>query len=216
MKGTLAMHAIEDIPNATILVVDDDPLIRDSLDMLFRSMDFSVQSYGSAQELLAASLPATPACLVMDVRMPKMSGLECGRLLADRGVDIPIIFLTAHGDIPMSVAAMKTGAIDFLTKPVRGQDLLDAVNVGLVHAAERQASNAALRRLQERHDALTTREREVMHGVVRGLMNKQIAHEIGISEITVKLHRGSLMRKMDVRTVPDLVRAAEMLRRACH
>ncbi|WP_084582076.1 response regulator transcription factor [Sphingomonas azotifigens] len=194
-----------------VLVVDDDPLVRSSLDSLFRSVDFAVRNFGSAQELLEAPLPETPCCLVVDVRMPHMGGFECRDRLAERGVDLPVIFLTGHGDIPMSVKAMKGGAVDFLTKPFRDQDMLDAVNAGLARAAERRSASRESESLRQRFATLTTRERQVMAGVVRGLLNKQIAGELGIAEITVKLHRASLMRKMGLRTVPDLVRAAEAL-----
>lgn len=194
-----------------VLVVDDDPLVRSSLDSLFRSVDFAVRNFGSAQELLEAPLPETPCCLVVDVRMPHMGGFECRDRLAERGVDLPVIFLTGHGDIPMSVKAMKGGAVDFLTKPFRDQDMLDAVNAGLARAAERRSASRESESLRQRFGTLTARERQVMTGVVRGLLNKQIAGELGIAEITVKLHRASLMRKMGLRTVPDLVRAAEAL-----
>lgn len=194
-----------------VIIVDDDPLVRGSLDSLLRSVDFAVQEYGSAQELLDAALPDGPLCLVVDVRMPHMGGFECRDQLIDKGHDIPAIFLTGHGDIPMTVKAMKAGAVDFLTKPFRDQDMLDAVNAGLARAAEKQAELDQLRALRKRFATLSTRERQVMDGVVRGLLNKQIAWEIGISEITVKLHRSSLMKKLGFRTVPDLVRAAETL-----
>ena len=194
-----------------VLVVDDDPLVRGSLDSLFRSVDFAVRNYGSAQEFLDAPLPETPCCLVVDVRMPHMGGFECRDRLAERGVDLPVIFLTGHGDIPMSVKAMKGGAVDFLTKPFRDQDMLDAVNAGLARAAERRSVAQESAGMRQRFATLTARERQVMDGVVRGLLNKQIAGELGIAEITVKLHRASLMRKMGLRTVPDLVRAAESL-----
>ncbi len=194
-----------------VLVVDDDPLVRGSLDSLFRSVDFAVRNYGSAQEFLDAPLPETPCCLVVDVRMPHMGGFECRDRLAERGVDLPVIFLTGHGDIPMSVKAMKGGAVDFLTKPFRDQDMLDAVNAGLARAAQRRSAAQESAGVRQRFTTLTARERQVMEGVVRGLLNKQIAGELGIAEITVKLHRASLMRKMGLRTVPDLVRAAEAL-----
>ncbi|WP_333571086.1 response regulator transcription factor [Sphingomonas sp.] len=194
-----------------VLIVDDDPLVRGSLDSLFRSVDFAVRNYGSAQELLDAAPPETPCCLVVDVRMPHIGGFECRDRLAERGIDLPVIFLTGHGDIPMSVKAMKGGAVDFLTKPFRDQDMLDAVNAGLARAAERRSVALESEGVRRRFATLTARERQVMEGVVRGLLNKQIAGELGIAEITVKLHRASLMRKMGLRTVPDLVRAAGTL-----
>ncbi|UYY79251.1 response regulator [Sphingomonas sp. R1] len=192
-----------------VLIVDDDPLVRGSLDSLFRSVDFSVRNYGSAQELLDAVLPESPCCLVVDVRMPHIGGFECRDRLVERGIDLPVIFLTGHGDIPMSVKAMKGGAVDFLTKPFRDQDMLDAVNAGIARAAERRSAAQESAAMRARFATLTPRERQVMDGVVRGLLNKQIAGELGIAEITVKLHRASLMRKLGLRTVPDLVRAAE-------
>ena len=194
-----------------VLVVDDDPLVRGALDSLFRSVDFTVRTYGAAQDFLDATLPEAPCCLVVDVRMPHMGGFECRDRLAERGVELPVIFLTGHGDIPMSVKAMKGGAVDFLTKPFRDQDMLDAVNAGLARAAERRSVAQESEGVRQRFATLTARERQVMEGVVRGLLNKQIAGELGIAEITVKLHRASLMRKMGLRTVPDLVRAAEAL-----
>ncbi|WP_342249108.1 response regulator transcription factor [Sphingomonas sp. OTU376] len=194
-----------------VIVVDDDQLVRQSLDALFRSMDFAVQIHASAQDLLESDLPDGPACLVIDVRMPMVSGFDCRRQLLDRGVDIPTIFLTGHGDIPMTVKAMKAGAIDFLTKPYREQDMLEAVYAGLAGAAEKRAAGDEVRGLKERYATLTRRERQVMHGVTRGLLNKQIAGELELSEITVKLHRSSLMRKLAIRTVPELVRAADAI-----
>lgn len=198
-------------PKPVVIVVDDDHLVRQSLDSLFRSVDFAVRTYSSAQELLSAALPDAPVCLVMDVRMPQMGGFECRRQLLERGIDVPSIFLTGHGDIPMSVKAMKAGAVDFLTKPFREEDMLDAVYAGLARATERQAQLDQGRALRERVASLSRRERQVMDGVVRGLLNKQIAGDLGISEITVKLHRSSLMRKMALRTVPQLVRAADAI-----
>lgn len=211
VKGSVmpAATALQNKP--VVIVVDDDPLVRCSLDSLFRSVDFAVQEYGSAQELLDATLPDGPLCLVVDVRMPHMGGFECRDQLINKGHDIPVIFLTGHGDIPMTVKAMKAGAVDFLTKPFRDQDMLDAVNAGFARAVERQAEQDDLRALKKRFATLSRRERQVMDGVVRGLLNKQIAWEIGTSEITVKLHRSSLMKKLGIRTVPDLVRAAEIL-----
>jgi FixJ family two-component response regulator len=182
-----------------VLVVDDDPLVRGALDSLFRSVDFAVRTFGSAQDFLDAPLPEAPCCLVVDVRMPHMGGFECRDRLAERGVELPVIFLTGHGDIPMSVKAMKGGAVDFLTKPFRDQDMLDAVNAGLARAAERRSVAQESEGVRQRFATLTARERQV------------IAGELGIAEITVKLHRASLMRKMGLRTVPDLVRAAEAL-----
>lgn len=194
-----------------VIVVDDDPTVRASLDSLLRSVDYAVQHYGCAQDLLDTEFPTGPCCIVIDVRMPQMGGFECSQRLVERGHEVPMIFLTGHGDIPMSVKAMKAGAVDFLTKPFRDQDMLDAVSTGLARAAGRLAAMAEIQALEERYVGLSARERQVMDGVVRGLLNKQIAGELGISEITVKLHRSSLMKKMGFRTVPDLVRASEAL-----
>jgi len=197
--------------NPVVVIVDDDALVRRSLEALFRSVDFAVLAFGSAHDLLDADLPDVPACLVIDVRMPQMGGFECHGQLLDRGIDIPAIFLTGHGDIPMTVKAMKAGAVDFLTKPYREQDILEAVYAGLSSATVKRSADEQTKALRERYALLTRRERQVMDGVVRGLLNKQIAGKIGISEITVKLHRSSMMRKMEMRTVPDLVRAADAI-----
>jgi FixJ family two-component response regulator len=194
-----------------VIVVDDDILIRQSLSSLFRSVDFEVVTYSSAHAVLEAELPDAPACLVIDVRMPQIGGFECHRQLSERGIHLPAIFLTGHGDIPMTVKAMKAGAIDFLTKPFREHDMLEAVYEGLSQAVELRATQDQARVLRERFSTLTLRERQVMAGVVRGRLNKQIADDIGVSEITVKLHRSSLMKKMAIRTVPDLVRAVDTI-----
>lgn len=205
------MTAAAALDKPVIIVVDDDPLLRASLDTLFRSVDFTVLAFPSAQELLETELPQTPICLVIDVRMPQMGGFECRRKLVERGIDIPSIFLTGHGDIPMSVKAMKAGAVDFLTKPFREEDMLDAVYACLGKAERKQVELDQIRVTRERFSSLSPRERQVMQGVVRGLLNKQIAGDLGVSEITVKLHRSSMMKKMALRTVPDLVRAADAL-----
>lgn len=196
---------------SVVIVVDDDLLIRQSLDSLFRSVDFTVLTFASARELLDAELPDAPACLVIDVRMPLMGGFECHRQLVERGAVLPAIFLTGYGDIPMTVKAMKAGAIDFMTKPFREQDMLEAVYAALSSVAERRAMEDQARIHRERFATLTQRERQVMYGVAQGLLNKQIAGEIGVSEVTVKLHRSSLMRKMALRSVPALVRAVDVI-----
>lgn len=196
-----------------VIVIDDDDLVRDSLDSLFRSVRFSVISYSSALEFLETDLPDGPACLVMDVRLPRMGGFECLHHLRERGTEIPAVFLTGHGDIHMSVKAMKAGAVDFLTKPFRDQDVLDAVSSGLARSAAQHSRVESTRCVRERFERLSPRERQVMEGVILGRLNKQIAGDIGISEITVKLHRSSMMKKMALRTVPDLVRAADQLHR---
>ena len=196
-----------------VMIVDDDPLVRGSMDSLFRSVGLETRVYSSAQEVLDGTLPDTTCCLVVDIRMPHISGLEFQTRMADRGEGVPIIFVTGHGDIPMSVKAMKAGAVDFLAKPFRDQDMLDAVAAALARDADRRFAETGLAAGRARFHTLTVREREVMTGVVKGLLNKQIAGDLGLSEITVKLHRSSLMKKMAVRSVADLVRAAEALER---
>ncbi|WP_380784760.1 response regulator transcription factor [Sphingomonas sp. R86521] len=205
---------MHDTTTALVIIVDDDPLVRGALDSLFRSVGLATACYGSAAEVLGAPMPQSLCCMVVDVRMPGIGGFEFHDTLAARGVSAPIIFLTGHGDIPMGVRAMKAGAVDFLTKPVRDQDILDAVNTALAKGRQRFASDRDVASSVARHSALTPRESEVMAGVVRGLLNKQIAGELGIAEITVKMHRANVMKKMGVRTVADLVRSAERLARA--
>ena len=189
---------------AIVFVVDDDPSMRKALSNLFRSVGLRAEVFGSAREWLETKLPEVASCLVLDIRLPGPSGLDFQAELAKTNIQIPIIFMTGHGDIPMTVKAMKAGAVDFLTKPFRDQDMLDAVAV----AIERDRT----RRKEEKIVAeLTPRERDVLALVASGLMNKQIAAEIGLAEITVKIHRGHLMRKMGARSLADLVRMAEML-----
>ena len=200
------------LPDAgLVVIVDDDPAVRDALDSLFRSVGFATRSFAAPAELLAAALPDGPACLVLDVRMPGLSGLDLQDRLARGGPGLPIVFMTGHGDIPLTVRAMKAGAVDFLAKPFRDQDMLDAVAAAIERDRARRAEVLALGDLRARYETLTAREREVMGHVVRGLMNKQVAGELGLSEITVKIHRGSVMRKMGVRSLADLVRQAEAL-----
>lgn len=199
---------------ALIIVVDDDPLIRSSLDSLFRSVGFATRVHASAREALEQQSDDELACVVTDVRMPDVGGFEFQSALNSRGPGVPVIFMTGHGDIPMSVRAMKAGAVDFLSKPFRDQDMLDAVNAALERARADRAANLGSTEANDRYDRLTPREREVMSGVVRGLLNKQIAGELGIAEITVKLHRSSLMRKLGVRRLPELVRLADQLARS--
>ncbi|QJP14202.1 response regulator transcription factor [Starkeya sp. ORNL1] len=198
-------------PAPVVYVVDDDPSLRDALSSLFRSVGLDVKLFGSAPELLQSKLPQTPSCLVLDIRLPGVSGLDFQNQLGKSGISMPIVFMTGHADVPMSVRAMKAGAVDFLTKPFRDQDMLDAVYAALEADRKRWETDQAMQEFSSLYQTLTAREKEVMTHVVRGLMNKQIAGELGLSEITVKIHRGNVMRKMAVRSVADLVRAAERL-----
>ena len=199
----------EDAP--LVLIVDDDVEVRTAIGELMESVGIEAESYGSTRELLDTPLPDRAGCLVLDVRMPGSSGLDLQQQLATAGISKPIVFLTGHGDIPMSVRAMKAGAVDFLPKPFRDQDMLDAVAGAIERDAQRRADNAALDEVRTRYATLTPREREVMAHVASGLMNKQVAGLLELSEITVKIHRGNVMRKMGVRTLADLVRQAEAL-----
>ena len=198
-------------PPPFVAIVDDDAGVRAALDSLFRSIGLATRLFGSPAELLQAALPDAPGCLVLDVRLPGSSGLDVQASLAGHGIDLPVVFMTGHGDIPMTVQAMKAGALDFLSKPFRDQDMLDAVTAAIERDRRRRAERAGKDGLLARYRTLTPREREVMGHVVAGLMNKQVAGVIGLSEITVKIHRGNVMRKMGVRTFADLVRAAEAL-----
>jgi FixJ family two-component response regulator len=195
----------------TVMIIDDDPGVRDSLGKLLRSVGFRVNLLGSVSEFLAADRPDGPACLVLDVRLPGQSGLELQRELADRKNLLPIIFITGHGDIPMSVRAMKGGAIEFLTKPFREQDLLDAIQLGHNRDRKRIEQEQVIAGLKLCYESLTRREREVMAYVVSGRLNKQIAADLSLSEITVKVHRGQVMRKMKALSLPDLARMAYQL-----
>ncbi|WP_052402497.1 response regulator transcription factor [Muricoccus aerilatus] len=200
----------EQEPKPLVLVVDDDVRVRHAIDSLLRSVGHSTRLYEVAHEILDAPLPEQVGCIIMDVRIPRMSGLEFQARLSERGEHPPIIFVTGYGDVPMSVRAMKAGAADFLVKPFRDQDMLDAVDAALEKYRERRRSLEVAAAVRSRYATLTPREAQVMALVVGGFMNKQVAAELGLSEITVKLHRASVMRKMDVRTLADLVRAAEL------
>jgi FixJ family two-component response regulator len=194
-----------------VFVIDDDLAMRTTLSSLFRSMGLRVELFGSAQEFAQIKMPDVASCLVLDIRLPGVSGLDFQAKLAEADIRIPIIFMTGHGDIPMSVQAMKAGAVDFLTKPFRDQDILDAVIRAIDRDKGRRDSEKGVSQLRTLFDSLTSREREVMEHVVAGLMNKQIAAKLGITEITVKVHRGHMMRKMKARTVIDLVAMADQL-----
>jgi FixJ family two-component response regulator len=197
---------------ATVFVVDDDASIRDALSSLVRSIGLIVETFSTAKEFLLQKRPEAPACLVLDVRLPGLSGLEVQRELVSANNQIPIIFITGHGDIPMSVRAIKAGAVEFLTKPFRDQDLLDAIQQAIKRDAAALEQRSRTQELRTRYETLTRREREVMGFVVQGLLNKQIAGELGTSEITVKIQRGKVMQKMQAKSVPDLVRISEQLR----
>jgi RNA polymerase sigma factor (sigma-70 family) len=194
-----------------VFVVDDDASVRNALKSLIRSVGLQVELFGSAQEFLQSKRQNVPSCLILDIRLPGISGLDFQRKLAEAGNFIPIIFISGHGDIPMSVRAMKGGAVEFLTKPFRDQDLLDAIHVALERDRARRQREDEIATLKDRFEWLTPREREVLPLVVSGLPNKQIAAEIGTSETTVKVHRGQLMRKMGADSLPELVRMAERI-----
>ena len=196
---------------AIVFVVDDDPSMRKALSYLFRSVGLRAEVFGSARELLESELPEVASCLVLDIRLPGPSGLDFQAELAKANIQIPIIFMTGHGDIPMTVKAMKAGAVDFLTKPFRDQDMLDAVAIAIERDRARRKDEKIVAELRAVFETLTARERDVLALVASGLMNKQIAAEIGLAEITVKIHRGHIMRKMGAKSLADLVRMAEML-----
>jgi len=194
-----------------VFVVDDDASMRGAVSNLIRSVGFQVEAFTSAQEFLASTRPDTPCCLILDVRLPQVSGLDIQAELTKAQIHIPIIFVTGHGDVPMSVKAMKAGAVEFLTKPFRDQDLLDAVKVALERSRVSRINEKAISELKTKFQTLTPREQQVMAWVTGGYLNKQIAAEIGVTEITVKVHRGNVMRKFGTKSLAELVKMADIL-----
>lgn len=194
-----------------VRIVDDDPSMRRALTNLFQSVGLTVEAFGSAAEVLEAEPPMVPSCLVLDIRLPGLSGLDLQADLAKANIHTPIIFITGHGDIPMTVRAMKGGAVDFLTKPVRDQDMLDAVRAAIERDRKRRDAEKSVSGVRSRFESLTARQRDVLALVASGLMNKQVAAELGLAEITVKIYRGQIMRKMDAKSLADLVRMTEAL-----
>jgi FixJ family two-component response regulator len=211
LKDAPAASAFPATDVSTVLVIDDDQLTRGALSSLFRSIGLAVKTFASATELLEHPLPDVPSCLVLDVRLPRLSGFDLQTELSRLGTKIPIIFITGHGDIPMSVKAMKAGAVDFITKPFRDQEMLDAVTAALERDTKRRKEDRADLDIRARFETLTPRERQIMALVTAGLMNKVVAARIGISEMTVKIHRGHVMRKMGAKSLADLVLVAENL-----
>jgi FixJ family two-component response regulator len=199
-------------PDPIVFVVDDDASVRDAVKKLLASVGLQVETFGSAREFLSRKRPETPACLVLDVRLPDLGGLEFQRALAEANVHIPIIFITGHADVPMTVRAMKAGAVEFLTKPFRGQELLGAIQEAIAKDRAALSERAQTKELRASYDSLTVREKEVLRLVVSGLLNKQIGSELGTSELTIKTHRGHVMEKMGAQSLADLVRMFERLK----
>jgi FixJ family two-component response regulator len=207
---------IAKIPSQVVFVVDDDASMRDAISRLLNAVGLTVQTFASAQEFLNRKLPDVPGCVVLDVRLPGLSGLDLQREMVERGIHIPVVFITGHGDIPMSVQAMKAGAVEFLTKPFRDQDLLDAIRSGIQLDRKEREERAELAELRDCVRQLTQREQEVMSLVVSGLLNKQIALQLGTSEKTIKIHRSQVMRKMRANSLADLVRMSQKLGTRTH
>jgi FixJ family two-component response regulator len=199
-------------PDPIVFVVDDDASVRDAVKRLIASVGLRIETFGSAREFLNRKLPEAPACLVLDVRLPDLGGLEFQRALAEANVHIPIIFITGHADVPMTVRAMKAGAVEFLTKPFRAQELLGAIQEAIAKDRVAWSERAQMKELRARYDSLTVREKEVLRLVVSGLLNKQIGAELGTSELTIKTHRGHVMQKMGAESLADLVRMSERLK----
>jgi FixJ family two-component response regulator len=209
--GATMIQDKHELPQPTVFVVDDDEAFREAVKSLLQSVGFQTRTFGTTEEFSRAKIPDAPSCLVLDVRLPGVSGLDFQSELKDSTDQLPIVFMTGHGDIPMSVRAMKGGAIEFLTKPFREQDLLDAVRIALERNQEQRAKECSLADLGQAFASLTAREKQVFSLVTAGLMNKQIAGELNVSEITVKVHRGNVVRKMGARSVAELVRMADAL-----